>query len=330
MAKNDVTVKITQKQVSGSAGFGVPLIVQGMGTTAKNYAEYDSLDAVIEAGYAQDSAVYKQCAKLFIQNNRPAKVAVCVGTGKVSETLNLIKDKDFRQVIPILGEGDDALKDLAAYIEATEDKMLFAKAADATGLAAIGKMDRTMVIVYAGNDEGVEGAVVGATAGLTVGSFTYKNIIIKGITPDPLTDAQIETIHNAGGICIVRKAGDIVTSEGIVLSGEYADIIDSKDYVVRNIAYKSQKLLNSTAKLSFGNTGISQLEGVVTNVLKEASTMGIIAVNDDGVPIYATDFATRSETSEADRAARTYKGGKFSFDLAGAIHYATINGTIEV
>ncbi len=330
MAKNDVTVKITQKQVSGSAGFGVPLIVQGMGTAAKDYAEYDSLDAVMEAGFAQDSAVYKQCAKLFIQNNRPAKVAVCVGTGKVTETLNLIKDKDFRQVIPILGEGDDALKDLAAYIEATEDKMLFAKAADATGLAALGKMDRTMVIVYAGKDEGVEGAVVGATAGLTVGSFTYKNIIIKGITADPLTDAQIEVIHNAGGICIVKKAGDIVTSEGIVLSGEYADIIDSKDYVVRNIAYKSQRLLNSTAKLAFNNTGISQLEGVVTNVLKEASTMGIIAMDDDGVPIYSTDFAARSETSEADRAARTYKGGKFSFDLAGAIHYATINGTIEV
>ena len=330
MAKNDVTVKITQKQVSGSAGFGVPLIVQGMGTAAKDYTEYDSLDAVMEAGFAQDSAVYEQCAKLFIQNNRPAKVAVCVGTGKVTETLNLIKDKDFRQVIPILGEGDDALKDLAAYIEATEDKMLFAKASDATGLAAIGKMDRTMVIVYAGNEEGVEGAVLGATAGLTVGSFTYKNIIIKGITPDPLTDAQIEAIHNAGGICIVKKAGDIVTSEGIVLSGEYTDIIDSKDYVVRNIAYKSQKLLNSTAKLAFDNTGISQLEGVVTNVLKEASTMGIIAVDDDGVPIYSTDFATRSETSDEDRAARTYKGGKFSFDLAGAIHYATINGTIEV
>ncbi len=330
MAKNDVTVKITQKQVSGSAGFGVPLIVQGMATVAKGYAEYDSLGAVMDAGFAQESAVYVQCAKLFIQNNRPAKVAICAGTGKVTETLNLIKDKDYRQVIPILGENDDALKDLAAYVEATDDKMLFIRVKDAASLAALGKMDRTVAIVYNGEEEGAESAVVGATAGLTVGSFTYKNIIIKGVTPDSLTDAQIEAIHTAGGICIVKKAGDIVTSEGTVLSGEYVDIIDSKDYVVRNIAYKSQKLLNSAAKLSFDNTGISQLEGVVTSVLKEASTMGIIALDDDGVPLYSTDFATRSETSEADRAARTYKGGKFSFDLAGAIHYATINGTIEV
>lgn len=335
MAKNDVIVKITQKQVAGSAGFGVPLIIQGKGTTAKEYAEYDSLDAVMEAGFAQENPIYKQCAKLFIQNSRPSKVAVCVGTVKVTETLNQIKDKDFRQIIPILGSGegdgaDDTLAELATYIEATEDKMLFVRVADVSELAAIGKMDRTMAIVYAGADEGVEGALIGATAGLTVGSFTYKNVILKGIAPDPLTDAQIEAIHKAGGICVVRKAGDVVTSEGTVMSGEYADIIDSKDYVIRNIAYKSQKLLNSSPKLAFDNTGISQLEGVVTNVLKEASTMGIIAVDDDGVPVYSTDFATRAETSEADRAARTYNGGTFSFDLAGAIHYATITGTVEV
>lgn len=331
MAKNDVVVKITQRQVAGNAGFGVPLIIQGMGTAAKEYAEYGSLDEVMEAGFTQDHPIYGQCLKLFMQNDRPAKVAVCVGTGKVTETLNLIKEKDFRQVIPIFGdEGDDTLKDLATYIETTEDKMLIIKAADVSELSSIGKLDRTMAVVYAGSDEGVEGALVGATAGLTVGSVTYKNVIIKGIEPDPLTDAQIETVHKAGGICIVRKAGDIVTSEGTVMSGEYADIIDSKDYIIKNIAYKTQKLLNSSPKLAFDNTGISQLEGVVMNVLKDASIMGIIAVDDDGVPLYSTDFDSREETSGADRASRTYKGGRFSFDLAGAIHYATINGTIEV
>lgn len=330
MAKNDVTVKITQKQVAGSAGFGVPLIIQGKGETAREYAEYGSLDEITEAGFATDSPVYKQCAKLFIQNDRPGKVAVCVGTGKITETLNSIKEKDFRQVIPVLGEEDDTLKDLAAYIEATEDKMLFTKVADSASLAAVGKMDRTVAVVYAGSEAGVEGALVGATTGLTIGSFTYKNMIIKGIPADPLTDAQIDAIHGAGGICIVQKAGETVTSEGKTLSGEYIDIIDSKDYVIRNIAYKSQKLLNGSPKLAFDNTGISQLEGVVTNVLKEAFLMGIIAEDEDGLPLYSTNFASRAETSASDRTERNYKGGKFSFDLAGAIHYATISGTVEI
>lgn len=350
MAKNDVIVKITQKQVAGSAGFGVPLIVQGKGTAEKAYTEYSSLSEVMEAGFSTDSPIYKQCEKLFIQEAPPSSIAVCVGTEKITEILNHLKEKDFRQVIPIFGKADNTLKELATYIEATEDKMLFVKVPDIilmdnaevdtayvdlarvenANLDALGKMDRTMAIVYAGADEGVEGALVGATAGRTIGSFTYKNIILKGIAPDPLTDAQIKTIHEAGGICIVRKAGDTVTSEGTVMSGEYADIIDSKDYVIRNIAYQSQKLLNKTPKIDFDNAGISQLEGAVTNVLKEAASMGIIAVDEDGVPAYSTNFASRAQTSASDRAERNYKGGKFHFELAGAIHYATINGVIEV
>lgn len=335
MAKNDVVVRITQKQVAGNAGFGVPLIVQGMGASAKEYTEYNSLEAVVEAGFTADTPIGKQCAKLFVQDNRPVKVAVCVGTGKVTDTLSQIKEKDFRQVIPVLGSGegdaaDDTLAELANYIETTEDKMLFVKVADISELEKIGNMDRTMVIVYTGSDEGVEGALVGATAGRVVGSFTYKNIILRGIEPDPLTDAQIDAIHKAGGISIVRKAGDVVTSEGKVTSGEYTDIIDSKDYVIRNIAYGAQKLLNASPKLAFNNAGISQLEGVVTNVLKTAATIGMVAVDEDGVPLYSTHFATRNETSREDQASRTYKGGSFSFELSGAIHYATINGTIEL
>lgn len=330
MAKNDVVVKITQKQVAGSAGFGVPLIVQGKAAAAKEYAEYGTLDEVTAAGVARDTAVYKQCEKIFMQQNRPAKIAICIGTDKITELLEQNKEKDFRQIIPIFGEEDDTIKSLASYVEAAGDKLLVVKVSDVSALTGVGQMDRTIAIVYAGSEEGAEGALVGATAGLTVGSFTYKNILIKGIEPDALTDAQIDAIHAVNGICIVRKAGDVVTSEGTVLSGEYADIIDSKDYVVKNIAYKSQKLLNATPKLAFDNTGISQLEGVVTGVLREAFNMGIIAQNEDGTPAYHTDFASREEVSAGDRTARTYNGGAFSFDLAGAIHYATINGTVEV
>lgn len=329
MAKNDVTVKITQKQVAGSPGFGVPLIVQGMVAEDKPYALYHELGELSEVGFGPTSAVYKQCEKMFMQKERPEKVGVCAGKIKTSEILKALKDADYRQIIPVLGESDDTIQELSAYVETTEDKMLFVRVEDVSALGALGKLDRTMAIVYSGENIGVEGAVVGATAGRTVGSFTYKNIILEGIAEDALDDAQIELIHKAGGICIVRKAGDVVTSEGIVLSGEYTDIIDSKDYVIRAIAYGAQKLLNDSPKLFFNNAGISQLESVVTNVLKTAAAMGIVATDADGVPEYSTNFATRDETSKKDQAARTYKGGKFSFSLAGAIHYATIDGTIE-
>ena len=183
-------------------------------------------------------------------------------------------------------------------------------------LKAIGAKEFPEPVKYAYTFPGYSGAF--NLSERYVEESDLKNIILKGIEPELLTDSQIEAIHKIGGICIVQKAGDVVTSEGTVLSGEYADIIDSKDYVIRNITYKSQKLLNNSKKLAFDNTGI-----------REAFLSGIIAQDDEGQPMYSTNFATRADIPAADRAARNYKGGKFSFSLAGAIHYATINGTIE-
>lgn len=332
MAKNDVIVKISQKQVAGTPGFGFPLIIVGGAETPAAYKECGSLDEVIEAGFTEGTAIYKQANALFAQNNKPSKVAVCSGQGKITETLDLLKDKDFRQVIigatPIDPAGE-TIQEIARYIEESESHMLFVST-DENTLKELAGLDRTVAIIYGGGSEGVEGAIVGATAGQAVGSFTYKNIILKGITPDNYTDREIEEIHVAGGNCIVRKAGDIVTSEGKTTSGEYIDVIDGRDYIIRNIAYQSQKLLNTSPRLSFDNAGISQLEGVVTNILAQAFSTGIIGAGDDGSPQYATDFATRAEVSAEDRKLRTYNGGKFSYSPSEAVHYATINGTIEV
>lgn len=137
-------------------------------------------------------------------------------------------------------------------------------------------------------------------------------------------------------VCVIKQVATQTSRNGNeqfvilfdVAEGEQKDFYQ-KDYVIRNITYKSQKLLNNSKKLAFDNTGISQLEGVVTNAMREAFLSGIIAQDDEGQPMYSTNFATRADIPAADRAARNYKGGKFSFSLAGAIHYATINGTIE-
>lgn len=330
MAKNDIIVNITKAQSIGSAGFGIPLIVQGMSDIAKEYAEYSELSQVAEAGFSSSSAVYKQCEKIFIQENKPKKIAVCAATTKISEALNELQDKDYRQVIACFGQNDDTLQELANYIETTVDKMLFVRVSSIEEINKLGKLERTVAILYSDENSAIEGVIVGATAGLEAGSFTYKNIILKGVVPEKLSDTQLKNIHTAGAITIVQKAGDIVTSEGIVLSGEYIDIIDSKDWIIRNITYDAQKILNINSKISFTNAGISQLENVVTNVLRKAVKAGMIAEDENKKPLYATSFATREEIPAEERKNRKYEGGKFSFELAGAIHEATINGTLEV
>jgi hypothetical protein len=325
----DIVVNITTAATAGSIGLGNPLVIQGKAAAAVAYKECNSLADVVAAGFAADTEVYKACAAIFEQDNKPKTVAVAATDGKVADYLTANKDKDFRQVIPVLGEEDSTIAEVAQVINGLDQKMLFVACATKDELPTT-QSERVVAVVYGGASAYPNAAVVGASAGLVTGSFTYKNLVIRGIEPEDLTPEQVKEVHDAGGICIVKKAGDIVTSEGITTDGEYIDVIDSKDFIIANITYQGQKLMNNNARITFDNVGISQLENVVTSVLAEAFRMGIIATNEDGTPAYSTTFATRAEVSDGDRAARTYNGGNFTFDLAGAIHTATINGTLVI
>lgn len=325
----DIIVNITAAAVTGSVGLGIPLVITGKAEAAVDYKECATLAEVVEAGFTTETDVYKHCAAIMGQNSRPAKVAVCATTDKIEAWLATNSTKDFRQIVPVLGAEDSTIAELATVVNTLDGKMLFVTVKTTDELPAT-QSDNIVAIVYGGASECVNAAVVGATAGLTVGSFTYKNVKLVGIEAEDKSAAEVDAIHNAGALCILKKAGDVVTSEGKTTSGEYIDVVDSKDYIITNITYKAQKLLNDSPKLSFDNIGISQLENVVTSVLADAYNMGIIATNEDGTPAYKTTFAGREATAETDRADRHYKGGNFSFDLAGAIHMATINGTLNI
>ena len=324
----DITVNIAVSSATGSEGLGNPLVIVGNAEAAVDYKECNGLDDVVAAGFAAETEIYKACAAIFGQADKPKTVAVCATNDTIAAWVTANKDKDFRHIIPILG-ADETLADIVTVVNTLDNKMLFATVKTKETLPAT-KSERVVCVVYNGASAYPNAAVVGASAGLAAGSFTYKNLILTGIEPEDLGAAEVEAIHDAGGICIVKKAGDVVTSEGKTTDGEYVDIVDSKDYIISNIVYQGQKLLNNSKKLSFDNVGITQLENVVTNVLADAFNNGIIAVNEDGEPAYSTNFAGRADVSAGDRATRKYNGGKFSFDLAGAIHNATVNGTIVV
>lgn len=325
----DITVNITTQAVAGSVGLGIPLIIAGKAATAVAYTECSSVAEVTTAGFADGTAVHEAAEVLFAQDNKPSKIAVVATADKIAVWLAANYDKDFRQVIPITGTSDSTNGELVTAINGLDGKMLFLEVAATSDLPAT-QSDKVVAIVYGGTSDYVNAALVGATAGLAAGSFTYKNVKLKSVVAEDKSSSDVSTIHTAGGICILKKAGDVVTSEGKTTSGEYIDIVDSKDYIVNNIVYTAQKLLNDSPKISFDNVGISQLENCITNVLADAYRLGIIATNENGTAAYSTNFATRAETLASDRASRHYQGGRFSFDLAGAIHNATINGTLVV
>lgn len=331
----DVRVNISLLKPIGNAGFGYPLILAAQIGDAESpvaYTECTSLDEVEKAGFAQGTDVYRAANLLLMQDKAPNKIAVCsTKSTAIAELPNLV-GKEWRQLIVIDSSIVDYATEISDYIETT-DKLYFATVATApTEAKNFSDYDRTVGFVYASDDYGklAVSAVVGATAGYVAGAITYKNMIIKGLTAQTFSTTELAAMHQYGGFTVVEKVGDIVTSEGIVGSGEYIDIMDSTDWIVQQLKYQTQKTMHKMPKVPFDNNGIGILEGIALNVLRTAYNNGMIADNEDGTPAYAINYALKSECEAEDIVARRYIGGKFSFVLKGAIHNVEINGEISV
>lgn len=333
----DVTVNIKLAEVVGSAGTWFPcLYIVNSELTNETYDEYTKLSELVDTQsaktvYEEGSPVYKAASKLFAQDNAPSKIAVLAQSAFSAATMDTYALKGWRQLVLVGTHAN--VPTIAEYVEGTDKLMLFtgvqSTAALTTLYNSVSQYDRTF-IVYHTTDEYAAAAVVGATAGLSAGSFTYKNMKIKGVVANELSASEIAAIHAKGAVAIVEKVGDIVTSEGKVASGQYADVVDSRDFVIQNIAYKTQKVFNNNNKVPYTNQGIAMLETATIEALKSAYNNGMIADNEDGTPGYSTSFAMRSETTEEDRSTRHYPYGTFSFALAGAVHTCIINGQITV
>lgn len=280
----------------------------------------------------------------FMQENPPEKI------GLLScdlDDLPTYMGCDFRYLIPI-GINEANFKKLAAYIETCGELKVLgyyvntgAYSSMQSTFAQLKDYERTFVYVgvltYEDDGDGnidlnqIPTALIAKTSNKPVGSFTYKNQALKGVYADEgITKAKLTDYHNNNINAYVHKAGYDVTSEGKLLNGEYIDILDAKDWLITQIKYQLQQALIINDKVPYDNKGIALLENIVVNILQDAYNNGIIAEDDDGNASYTVNFAKRSETEASDREKRQYVEGKFSFDLAGAIHTVTINGTINI
>lgn len=330
---NDVKVVIKLATAPGRVSFGTPLLLAGKQDAPVAYTVCSSLAAVKTAGFAETTETYKAAQLLFMQANAPAQIAVYGSTAAAVTALEEIWHKDWRQLVvtSLSEDGESTIKEISDYVEGRGEELFFCHVASTGEAAALQGNERTVCMLYSEDDAAYpEAALVGATAGLTVGSFTYKNMVLKGITPHLLKDDEIEAAHESNLVCFVTKAGDNVTSEGKTLSGEYIDIVDSKDYIIQNIEYRCQKVLNTVGKLPYDDNGIAALEGETLSVLMDAYGNGMIGMNDEGEPDYSVNFLSRAQVPAGDRTSRKYNGGSFTFGLAGAIHNAEISGEIIV
>ncbi|MCM1544964.1 MAG: DUF3383 domain-containing protein, partial [Ruminococcus sp.] len=292
----DVKVVIDIKQAARSIGDGYPLIIAKTATQVP-YKECASLEEVEAAGFEKSTPVYSAAELIFAQDDAPEKIAVYGYTSNACDALSAIIGNDWRQLICTTANAEDesTIAEIAAYIEAT-DKVYFADieslseiADESTSAVADGSEDeettqgtanyplsrynRTVLCYYPQNetkDISLAAAIVGATAGKEVGSITYKNQIISAVEPLTLSTSDETILDKAHVITIVEKSGDIVTTDGVLSNGDFIDILDCKDWLIKNIANAIQQLLNAQPKIPYTNSGIGMIESAVVDVLRQA------------------------------------------------------------
>lgn len=337
----DVIVNIDIKKTVGlNVDLGKPLIIAEL-TSAIAYQEFESLEEVKEIYTGTTDAEKKVIAMaemIFKQEHKPDKIAIAccapaeegASTPALVDLLNSVYDKDWYYLLSVDNEQDTIIA-LADVIEANKRKMFVTRTSTSTVLEAIKAKDYTRTVVFFHETVGeyADAGLVGECGARTVGEITWKFKTINGLTPADYSQTKVDGIHADGGICYVTKAGDNITSEGIVVSGEYIDVMNAMDWIQFNVEYRVQKLFNSNPKIPYTNNGIAMIENEVVGVLQTAYSNGIIAENDDNIPEYSTNFPGRSETTEADRQKREYNLGSFEAILSGAIHVAVIRGYIS-
>lgn len=331
MPLQDVKVTIDIRQPSSLTGLGTPVIlVEDATATNPTYTEYfDTL--VAQDALGPNTIGAKYVSKVFGQANRPSKVAIIKYKENPAQALERFYFNDFYFVLMAEGELAEHIA-VADFVEAQGIKMAAFATDEMSDVTAFSnkKYDRTIVFYHNDLNELPEAALIGSIGSLPVGSVTWKFKTLAGVSPIEINAGELIELHNKGAIAYVRKSGINQTSEGIVASGEYIDVIHSKDWVRLNIETEVQTLLSNSKKIPYTDAGIAQLEAVVTNVLQTGVSNGVIATDVDGIALYTITALSRAATSASERKARVYNGLGFTFELAGAIHETNIKGEVLI
>ncbi|MCG7409044.1 DUF3383 domain-containing protein [Paenibacillus sp. ACRRX] len=331
MTVQDVQVTIDLQKPTGRLSLATPLIL-GKKTGGFAYKEFGDLDSV-KAEFAETTTEYKMAQALFGQGDHsPKRIAIAAHdeTEEPAVRLRAVLDNSWYYLLSA-DNSATVVEALAEELEKEDYRLYVTRIADKTKLQALKAKGYTRTAVFYHTDAAAypDAALVGSVGSADVGSVTWKFKTCTGISPLKLTSTQLMEIHDNGAITYVNKQGEARTSEGKTVSGEYIDVIMSRDYVRARMEAQVQNLLNQSDKIPYTNAGIAQIESAVVNVLHEAFRMGIIAEDESGEPLFGTSFLLRDQVEPGDRANRNYKGGSFWFEIAGAVHQVLVKGVIR-
>lgn len=241
-------------------------------------------------------------------------------------------------ILTRLGTEANQIQDIEDVAEWTETRlkiygaaidqasMITAAVDDVASVLASNNYDRTFIMYSTDEENYPEAAWFGLQLPKDPGSTTWKFKQLTGILVDVLTSNQILNLKNKKANFFEEVAGvDIISSDAVMSSGEFIDIIRGVDWLQAQIEENVYAELIKLEKIPFTNDGISVIENVLRAQLQGGVDVGLITKDTIIVSVPLSE-----DIDEADKLARLLQGIEFSAQLAGAIHKIKIEGKLTV
>lgn len=322
MAKLDFPVNIQRKTVAVSErGFGTILVVdntQDIDFTLVDYNYANELEP--------ESKLFKLLNKIFAQKPQPQQVAVFGKSGGVTadivrELLNSGRTDWFW-----LTTTDNSLETVKALSELaqTNSKLYAVTINDYSDCEALfEEVYENTFVDYHDDKDAFSAEATAVIMSYNVGGKTAKFKAIQGVKRANVSDTQIYDLHKNGINTYVEKLGVLQRSEGLVLSGEYLDIVLGEYWIRFRMEERVLRASVTNDKIPYTNIGIGILVGAVEGTLQESVHQGIVTAGQ-----FRVDYRRREDVDSNEVALREYNHIVWTAQLQGAIHQGQISGIL--
>ena len=176
-------------------------------------------------------------------------------------------------------------------------------------------------------DAGMGSVAAAADLDAENGAITWANKQLVGVAVTELTESQKNNIISSNGEIYVEIAGRGVTLQGMVVSGEFADVQTTLAWTkARSQEAVFAVIATNPTKVPYTNAGIASIGSALLGVLRAGVKIRHFSGDNPDLPSVTTP--TSLSVSTADKNARILRNVIGNAQLAGAIH--TVLGDINI
>lgn len=165
------------------------------------------------------------------------------------------------------------------------------------------------------------------------GSETSAFKQLAAVYPSELSTTEAKALADKNLNYFITVGNRNVTMNGKVIGNEWADVIRFRDWVQNDMQVNVVNLFIANPKIPYTDNGIALVQNQMIATLKKGQDLGGIVQtefdeNGEELPGFWTSVPLAVSLSASERASRKLTRCKFKARLAGAIHFAEIEGSL--